>query len=537
VRTSILLTLIPCLVLAQGPQRRMPPGGENRQQARQGGGVQQEAPEVKPEDMGSVSGTIISALTGEPLRKASVSLTTRGRGGRPLVASTDASGKFTLTNVAPGEYRLVGSRNGFVRQEYGARQPGRSGAALTVNKAQNVTQANIALTPHGVITGRIVDEENEPVQGVQVQAMRTGYAQGRKQLISNGGASTDDRGIYRIYSLAPGKYFISATARGGRMGMVQERQGTTEAYASTYYPGTSDPATAAPIDVGPGAEVPGVDIRLMKTATVTVKGKISGLAAAGDRARAMAVLVPRDGSSFNMFDRRPGTVDRQGGFEIRSVPPGSYTLLAMQFGQTTRASAQMPLQVGNSDVDGVSLTLVPAATLAGAVRTETAGVDLSAVRVTLRPVENSFGGPGPGGPNDPSEHGKDGTFALKNVTTGVYTVNVSGLPAGHYVRSIRYGQEDALARLDLTQGIAGSLDIRLSPEAAALSGSVINDKQQPAAQVSVVIAPDASRKQFPHLYRLTTTDDTGAFSVTGLAPGDYLVYAFETIETGAHQDP
>jgi hypothetical protein len=39
------------------------------------------------------------------------------------------------------------------------------------------------------------------------------------------------------------------------------------------------------------------------------------------------------------------------------------------------------------------------------------------------------------------------------------------------------------------------------------------------------------------LFKTTVTDTTGHFSITGVAPGEYKLFAWEQIEEGAYQDP
>jgi hypothetical protein len=52
----------------------------------------------------------------------------------------------------------------------------------------------------------------------------------------------------------------------------------------------------------------------------------------------------------------------------------------------------------------------------------------------------------------------------------------------------------------------------------------------------VLVPPDDKRTQ-SELFRSGTVDAAGGFSVKGVPPGDYSVYAFDTVEPGAWQDP
>ena len=305
----------------------------------------------KPEDLGSIEGQVFNAATGEPLRKATVSLRGLTGRGQPMAVTSDASRTFRLTGVEPGRYRLFAERNGFVRQEYGARAPERPGTALTLDKAQKVTAIALRLTPQAVITGRIVDEDGDPVRNVSVQAMRMGYNQGRRQLISAGNVQTNDLGEYRLYDIPGGKYYVSAMLRSmGPMAAGKDR------YVPAYYPGATDPAAAAQLDVPAGTQMRGIDLTLRRAPTVAVRGKI---VSAGTNApsRGSSVRLMTRGPNVSMTLGQAGPGRGQGGaFEITGVPPGSYTLVVDAAGPK-RYTYRQPIEVGSGGIDGLTVTV------------------------------------------------------------------------------------------------------------------------------------------------------------------------------------
>ena len=76
-----------------------------------------------------------------------------------------ASGKFAMKDIEAGKYRLNVNRNGYVSTSYGARAPGRPGTTLALVRGQNLKDIVFRLSPHAVITGRILDEDGEPLPG------------------------------------------------------------------------------------------------------------------------------------------------------------------------------------------------------------------------------------------------------------------------------------------------------------------------------------------------------------------------------------
>ena len=124
--------------------------------------------------------------------------------------------------------------------------------------------------------------------------------------------------------MSPGKYYLSATpAEGPRL--YTGRQG----YAPTYYPGTSDPAGAGTLELQPGTLLRGVEITLMKTRTVRLRGRVvdpAGPATMGVN----VMLTPREDAE-SMFGRQlSANTDSQGGFEFPSVVPGAYLAQAFK---------------------------------------------------------------------------------------------------------------------------------------------------------------------------------------------------------------
>ena len=132
----------------------------------------------------------------------------------------------------------------------------------------------LRLTPHGVIAGRVLDEDGEPVERVQVSTMRYQSFRGSGNCCLRGGM-TDDLGEYRIFGLAPGKY--CASARYQQRGFMAAEDRTAggkpdEDYVPTYYPGTNDPAGAVLVAVTAGSVLGGTDT-LRKARTVRVRGR------------------------------------------------------------------------------------------------------------------------------------------------------------------------------------------------------------------------------------------------------------------------
>lgn len=127
-----------------------------------------------------------------------------------------------------------------------------------------------------------------------------------------------------------------------------------------------------------------------------------------------------------------------------------------------------------------------------------------------------------------------GKFSFSNVRSGEYRVRVSGLPQGLYVKSLEYRGENVHAK-PFSISSAGTIDIVLRSGAAQLNGSLVDAQSQPVQNQVVAIPDDRSRTD---LVRVVATDRLGRFTITGLPPGPYKVFSWQSLEEqGTYFDP
>jgi len=157
-------------------------------------------PEAKLEDQCNVEGTVVNAKTKDPVGGAHVRLTRMdGPQAEPYATTTDASGRFKLSGLPPGEYQALAARNGFVRQVSSA---GKIPPRVALAPKQTLQDLTLALSPAAIIAGRVVDELGEPLPHVKIQPFRYVGGQAERQLAPMGGSvSTDDQGAYRMFGL------------------------------------------------------------------------------------------------------------------------------------------------------------------------------------------------------------------------------------------------------------------------------------------------------------------------------------------------
>jgi hypothetical protein len=500
------------------------------------------SPSVKPEDKCSVEGTVLSATTGEPLKKARLVLQTE-KPAKVYRAISDGSGHFVLVGIDPGRYHLHSARNGYLMQFY----PTSKGPwpTLTLSPGQKLTEIIFRLSPQGVITGRVLDEDREPVPSAVVQCLALVYVNGKRQFRMEQGRAANDIGEFRIIDLKPGRYLVSAWDQLERYQVETDPRANPtssagplkEGHISTYYPNTVRPEAATFIEVAAGAQVNGIEITLAHTRTARVTGRISLVDSArplpSDRLYQIGlVLLPRAGSHFAL-DHFSGSVeDTEVNFEIFGVIPGSYVLHADFMDEDKRYTARTPVEVIDSNVAGVELKLQATAEINGRVILEENG-DLSgaALSVDLQARDFEF--------RPPIAEVKDLSFRLDNVDLHSYDINVRAMPEGFYIKSIHLGQLDVTETgLDFTQGVLpGDMTIVLNPNGGQVNGSVHNAKDEPATDATVTLIPDESHRSLTWMYKTAQTDKNGHFNIKGVRPGEYTIYSWEGIEKGACEDP
>jgi hypothetical protein len=555
-------------------------------------------PPTPPQDLCTIEGQVFNAATGQPLRKANISMNMSNMGPnmppgqRNFSGSTDATGHFLIQKIEPGTYRVSADHTGFLNMQYNARRPNGPGTALDLARGQKMTGLVFRLTPHGVVSGRIVDEDGDPIEGVQIQVMRLVYNQGRKQLQINDNGNTNDLGEYRVAGVAPGKYYLCAIYRGGRRfvmidNMAMNVGGAPDApapeqqdYAPTFYPNATDISAASTLEMKPGQQLTDMNFRLTKIHTVHVRGRVvnnatqssstgptpmrvSGVpgdnqAAVNAAQEALQVAVERlqvavganQGPGINVTVRMQprnelnpqgmnvnSRMKPDGTFDFPSVPPGSYNLIAQTNGGNRGHFVRMPVNVGTSNIEGLVVTINPGVSIVGHVKLDGDAPDApQAFNIRLAPRD-----PGAGvGQPQPGKTGADGNFRLDDVNPDRYTVNINPMPGNLYLKSIRAGNIDVMADgLDLSNGSAPALDVVIGTTPASIAGAVQNESNgQPAVAVQVVLVPqEPERKGQGTYYRTATSDQYGKFSFTKILPGEYRAYAFEDVENGAWFDP
>jgi 5-hydroxyisourate hydrolase-like protein (transthyretin family) len=485
----------------------------------------------------TVAGTVTSVATGEPLKKVEIALSPESPDThpRPRTVLTDANGAFSLDHVVPGRYYLAVRREGYLTQQYGQKQDNGEdfGAVLSLTAGQKITDLIFRLQKTAVITGRVVDEDGDPIIRASVEVLRRRVVNGSRRFEPMGSEATDDQGVYRIFDLPPGHYFVRVNPLGpkGSIRMSPDDEQPPDpksAYPETYFPGTTDSSRASVLEVKAGDEIPRIDFFLAPqagTKTYRIRGHVTNALGAQTEGSITVMAFPRNSEEENSFGRYLAQPDgKTSNFTIEGLVPGPYTVTAFSFGGQRAHSAIQEIEITNSDVDSVSLVVTRGAEISGRVffegQTASDGENLL-VALESRSIDFPYFG------SSQAKVKGDGTFVISDVGDGTYSIRVYSSCHQCYLKSATAGGIDLLAQhLTVASGSGESnLELLYSSNTGKASGVVAGADGLPVPGAYVMLvrdrdSPDAASDS------KATTDQNGRFEIEGVPPGRYRAVAF-----------
>lgn len=428
-------------------------------------------------------------------------------------ARTDGRGSYSHKGVVPGRYSIT------VPKMDNSSVP--KSRTLTLAGGMRL-KVDFRIPKGGVISGRVLDGNKQPLRDVVVQALSKTASGDKLRLIEQGSDLTNDLGEYRIPYLPDGAYVVAVVQR-NPLPVRKRASGSDTAPGRGYPPATFYPSTrvldaAAVLEIRSGDERPGVDIALQKEATRCVSFTVGG----GWETRASVALEGRLGGYGPNVAR--GAADANESCEICGVAPGEYRLhLSKSTADQNRRLQVLGYQMAvfTIDKEHVDLgTLEPLAqadirgtvTVKDASRKDSipAGIRVFNLAWEMHRLLTA---------TRSEQVEPDGTFVLSKVFLGEYGVQVSGLPARYYVIGASQHGRSVLDR-GLWPG-DGDLKITLGADGAIVTGRVLAADGAAIPDASVLLVPQGSGQ---HL--VAQSDQTGAYQfATGVPPGKYRVVA------------
>ena len=447
-------------------------------------------PPASTDPPGSLSGRVVNAITGEPVRHAMVVLQNLSRGVN-YQSTTDGAGTFSAGNLPPGDYLVQVSHPTY---------PGMLGIqgqsqTVKVVSAEQSSGVTMRLMPGSTISGKVLDDGGEPVSGCPILALGPSQNGGSAVNVANGNATTNDRGEYKFDALMGDRYLIFARCQNQ---LPVERPlavwhpeliEPAESWLPIYYPDNPSPVGAQWLTALPGGELSGIDFKLRSTPVTTVSGTLGGVPPG---AQPNIMLLPTDAAADATLSYGASFDAATSTFRCQMVPPGSYRLMAISYPgpMESLAYASVPVTVGSVRPAPLLVQMRPGLTVTGVVELPPTDRGNSAATVTQTPTLQVSGRQAPKEPQIGNlnlyplsqmsnlgmrqvELHADGAFTVQGLTPGRYKVDVQvWAPKQASLESVQFGStrsdqgvievSDVSSGILRVQTVAGSAQISVS---------------------------------------------------------------------------
>jgi Carboxypeptidase regulatory-like domain len=522
---------------------------------------------AQPRGTGVISGTVIDSRSGDPVRRAVVTVTWQGTPRSWATTRTDGSGKFVFDGLPPGKYDLRATKQGLGTAIYGADSVRELGDLITLGAGEARGDLRLRFIHSATISGRVIDRDGDPVQNVEVTLQRSARNLGERVLTNYRGTNSNDHGEYKISNVDPGEYYVLCKPN------VQQQNGMVmrEILVQQYFGAARDSKDTKPLSVRGGEVLSGIDFHLTTEHPAKITGRIvsvpqldplehvdaqpNGRVVSPSGIRAMRM----NQNQFVMVNLGPADLNQQGWtqgtgvsgpdyhFELPEVAPGRYGIQASvnAKGKMYYASQTFDAVEGPNDV---ILTMVAAVDVKGHLASEGPNArPAEGFTVALAPP------PGTGGRRDQhsARVGKDGNFTIENVPPGEWTLNInpgpgspslgtpaaSGLATTMFDKSVRLGDKDYLfKRLEIPPGSDAPLNIVISSNTSTVEGEV-DAGDADSKRAGIVLGPIGALHNLARFYYGVPADDAGKFKINGVAPGKYKIFALEKMAAASFRNP
>src|SRR3984893_15282885 len=463
----------------------------------------------------SLCGKVVNSEDGTPIRGALVQLS--GPTKASVLSGND--GGFVFSKLAAGEFVVTARKQGYFATELG--EP--LGAVVErVRVDTGARELSLPLIPEGVIHGKIVDEQGEPIEGLDVQARPRFGRNSEMNRSADRTATTNEAGEYRIAGLTAGAYYLLETAKSGRgnEAMLTAVRRMKSGVPINYYPGVLEAAQAAPIRVHPGSSQQ-IDWRIAHQPLYQVSGRVQ---TKGETRNLLVGLL----SSYSDQNFTLALAGPDGSFVFPRVAPGEYAVAAIETANEELAKAQMAVKMitVKASVQDLVLQVFPGTRIPVRFREEythksspepsvdSAPASVELLRVDLPyEVATKF-------TEQQSEWNAQKKELQVLLEPGAFRIMIQ-TSSKIYAASALNGHTDLLKEvLVVAPGSeAQPIELVLRDDPATLSGTVRNDGKATAGRV--VLLPENAPRQAA----IISTDAGGRFSFQELAPGRYFLLA------------
>jgi len=476
-----------------------------------------------PAPKGSISGTVVDAVSGTALGGADIYMNPGGKS-----AKTDDKGNYEFKDLDSGTYKLTAYQG----------QGAHGSQVAHVASGQNVT-LDFRLTTAAEISGKVTDENGEPVPGANVFLIAREYRLGALRYVYARLSNTDDRGVYHLKNVDAGTgYLIEAVKQDRYLRAISDAPADPKlrkrATVPTFYPNGESVAAGQVLVLAAGEKRDGMDISLRRSAAYCLDGVLATERGPAPLRFSIEQSEPSSGASGDgaMYMNPPsGMAGADGRIRICDLHPGVYRLEAYDaLGEGLGFFGETEVAVGDKDVHKVSVVGRAKISVRGEVAWDGKPPDqpvTGKIRLTLEPMTRAFFGAELNATHPPPL-AVPGEFALQGVLADDYLTKTFGIPDGIYVKDILYGGQSALREpIHAGKTMGTDLRIMLGTDGGKISLKTQDKDGNAIPECTVVLFPDTANSEAALADSMIPgqTDQYGAYTSATIAPGSYYVLA------------
>jgi hypothetical protein len=485
-------------------------------------------------------GSAVVALSAEGSVPGSIVGIVRDDRGQPVVDAmifvarsqhrTEHDGHFRINNIEPGRHILAVRKEGT-----------ESLKVISLRSGQTLANVDITLNRLAEITGRVVNDEGEPMLGMEVLLVGAEYYRGMLRNTVRLRAVSDDQGEYHLKGVEAGTRWLVAARPFTRdqaaiSSVPADADLRLPVPVTTYYPRSPSTTGAEQLALQPGEIRAAVDVRMMSSKNFCIEGQASP----GTGSRKLRFSV--EDATLNLGSHSGGRLisprpmyptTREGKFRVCDLGPGEYRFTV------TTAGEGPPFLLGvanfavtDDDLDDVVVGVLPLVSLKGEVTWYDVPPDQiidMQVQVRLDPLYRARFFEEAGTIPTRIQSNVPGDFEFPALAVEENDINVVGLPKGVYVKDIMYGADSILddsLRLG-SQPANTPLRILLAHGGAELNVQIVDKDGEPTSSGNVFVIPEDALTPADVAARTVSgsVDQLGRYSPRTLAPGRYKVLA------------
>ena len=485
-----------------------------------------------------LAGVVVNVVGGMDFEFTDNGMQTVPASPQNAAATTGADGRYMLADLHPGTYRI------YVRREL-------HGIPLTsrivrVSEGQHLAAIDFSLPAEAAVSGKVLDENGEPLSEITVRLVQRLYEQGVLRYVNRFSTLTNQKGEYRIQGAIPGlSYLLMAEKFEKTLSAISDAPADLTkrrpSVVPLYFPGSPDPSGGAPIVLASGEHREFMNLRLKRTPGFCVDGRVE----ANGEPSALAFQLNNEAVDLQGKGTTPWRTIQTGAdgkFRLCDLHPGQYRIQTSRYGGAIsgipsagngprlEVAGEAQVVIGKEDIHGLKVNATaPVPMPVQVVLDGDAPPQLNRrVEVSLRPV--ALGSGSGGKPLIP------GRIELTNlavadyiVTTGIARDDLEVASSRLYVQDVTYAGVSVLhqpLRLGTAMGNAGLL-VTMSLDGGTIAASVSDKDGNPSPDAAIAIVPSGtpSETALPAFAVFGSADQNGTYTSLPLAPGKYLVLA------------